>query len=66
MSNTGLAAGDRDLAGDHRPGVLELVRGHEDGAALGRRGPHHGVEHLTALGVEPGMRFVEEQEPRVA
>ena len=65
-AEVGDAAGEDDLAAGEGAGPVELVRGQDDGAALGGGGGDHRVEHGAAGGVEAGVGLVEEQEPRVA
>ena len=58
----GPAGVDADLAGGQGAGEVELVGGHEDGPALGRRRGHDLVQDLAAVGVEAGVGLVEQQE----
>ena len=61
----GAAGVDADFAGGQGAGEIELVGGHEDGAAFaGRRGDDL-VQHLATVRVEPGVRLVEQEELRV-
>ena len=58
----GPAVVDPDFAGGEGPGEVELVGGHEDGAALGRGRRDDLVEDLAAFGIEPGVGLVEQEE----
>ena len=55
-----------DLAGGEGAAEVELVRGQQHGAALGGGGGDDLVEHLAAVGVETGVRLVEQEEPGLA
>ena len=62
----GLARAQHDLAPGEGPGPVELVRREQDGPPLGRRAREDAVEHLASLGVESGVRFVEQQQAGLA
>ena len=66
VGSCGLAGGEDDLAVGEGADAVELVRCDEHGSAFGRRGADDLVEHGSTFGVEPGVRFVEEQEPGIA
>src|SRR5436190_4247042 len=55
-----LAAGHEDGPVAKGAGPVELVRGDQDGRPRGDRVAHHAVEQIAVLGVDPGMRFVEQ------
>ena len=44
--------------------ALRVVRRHDDGSAAVRDGPRDGVHEAMGLGVEPGVRLVEEEDGR--
>ena len=62
----GRAVQDDFAVGERSRVAVELVRCDQHGSAFGGRGAHDLVEHGSALGVEPGVRLVEEQEPGIA
>ena len=61
-----LAGGEPHLARRQLAREVELVRREQHRSPFGGRGAHDLVEHEAALLVETGVRFVEEQEARVA
>jgi len=62
----GLARDHVHLAIRERTRAVELVGRDDHRPAVRRCGPEDGVEHLAALGVQAGVRLVEQQQPRVA
>lgn len=62
----GLAAREDDLPRGERSDTVELMGREEHSATVAGCVRELLVEHSPAFGVEPGMRFVEQQEPRVA
>ena len=61
-----LARDDAHLAGREPAREVELVRREHHGAAVGRRAPHDVLQHLATVLVEAGVRFVEQQQARLA
>ena len=57
---------DAHLACGEPAREVELVRREHHGAAVGGRAPDDVLEHLTPVLVEPGVRFVEQQQTRLA
>ena len=57
---------DRDLAGREPPRQIDLVRRERTVRPSAAAFAEHFVDHRATLGVESGVRLVEQQQPRVA